>query len=112
MTDRDVSERSWGRYEILYQGPTENGYLKVKRLILNPLSSTSLQRHNFRTEYFFPLLGVIRTLYKNGEGQLTGMQVVFPGEWHRLINETGKPASLLEVQIGAVVEEDDIERVG
>ena len=113
MTDRDVSERKWGRYEILYQGPTENGYLKVKRLILNPLSSTSRQRHKFRTEYFFPLLGRVdlirdetRFLIRNGG------TTVLVNEWHQLINDTEKPASLIEVQVGAVVEEDDIERAG
>ena len=118
MTERDVSERSWGRYEIVYQGPTENGYLKVKRLILNPLSSTSKQRHKFRTEFFFPLLGEVKIRNEDWNDfawpayRITNSTTVPPGVWHQLINETEKPASLIEVQVGAVVEEDDIERAG
>ena len=118
MTDRDVSERKWGRYEILYQGPANDGYIKVKRLILNPLSSTSRQRHKFREEHFFPLLGMVMLVMDaRGTSGVRGCNIIDgdrvpPGKWHQLINETEKPASVLEVQIGSVVSEDDIERAG
>ena len=110
MTDRDVSERKWGRYEILYQGPTENGYLKVKRLILNPLSSTSMQRHKFREEHFFRLLGEAVVQLADRRMMVADGAFVARGAWHSIVNETEKPASLIAVQIGSVVSEDDIER--
>ena len=112
---RGVSERSWGRYELIYQGPTDTGYIKVKRLILNPLSSTSRQKHKFRTEYFFPLGGDAMLHTELLDGSRLGWSVnngieVRSGQWHSVSNETESPASVLEVQVGAVVEEDDITR--
>lgn len=113
---RGVSERSWGRYELIYQGPTDTGYIKVKRLILNPLASTSRQRHKFRTEFFFPLIGrVVLEVegYKFGltpEPKRMGYERIPIGSWHSVVNEDSTVSSVLEVQVGAVVEEDDIER--
>ena len=105
---RGVSERSWGRYELIYQGPTDTGYIKVKRLILNPLASTSRQKHKFRTEYFFPLAG--RTSLQIGNDSWPAARSVAPGLWHALVNEGETDSSVLEVQVGSVVEEVDIER--
>ena len=108
---RGVSERSWGRYELIYQGPTDKGYIKVKRLILNPMALTSRQKHKFRTEYFFPLTGHVH-LETDHLPLLTVCdgEKVPPGQWHQLSNEDGELSSVLEVQVGAAVEEDDIER--
>jgi len=110
---RGVSDRSWGKYELIFQGPTDDGYLKIKRLILFPYCSTSRQKHKSRTEYFFPLEGKISFNGKIPRRQLGRTEMpttIPPGEWHCLTNETDKPVSAIEVQIGAVVDEDDIER--
>ncbi len=39
---RDITERPWGRYELIRHGPTDNGYIKVKLITLNPLSSMAI----------------------------------------------------------------------
>ena len=109
---RGISDRKWGRYELIYQGPTDRGWIKVKRLILNPGVSTSMQRHKFRDEFFFPISGRAKiALSKPGHYQEIASGSWIPcGRWHSIINEGDSQSSVLEVQVGSVTDEDDIER--
>ena len=108
---RGVSERTWGKYELIYQGPNMNGYIKVKRLTLNPMSSTSLQKHKFRDEYFFPLDGNVIIQLADRRMAVSEGCHVYRGAWHSLVNESYTTSSVLEVQVGSVTDESDIERV-
>ena len=100
--------RPWGHYENLDEGP---GY-KVKRLLVAPGQSLSLQRHRQRAEHWVVLSGAA-TVTRDGETfRLTAKESIdIPaGARHRLQNQTAEPVEIIEVQSGAYLGEDDIER--
>lgn len=89
-----LHKRPWGYFEILAEGP---GY-KVKRLTVEPGQATSLQYHHCRNEYWvFPETGAIQYI-----------PAMSP---HRLENTGDKPLTVIEVQTGDVLREDDIVRL-
>lgn len=100
--------RPWGSYTILSEGL---GY-KVKKIIINPGQSLSLQMHYHRSEHWTVI---------NGTGMLTldDKQVIFrenestyipSGTKHRLSNPGKLPLMIIEVQNGKYLGEDDIVR--
>lgn len=101
-------ERPWGWFETLAQGP---GY-QVKRLWIQSGRRISLQRHQHRCEHWVVVAGC-------GELELEGQAMpagigstlfVPRAAWHRA---SAGPEDLLivEVQRGADLREDDIERI-
>ncbi|WIO73116.1 mannose-1-phosphate guanylyltransferase/mannose-6-phosphate isomerase [Porticoccaceae bacterium LTM1] len=100
--------RPWGSYERLVSGPR----FQVKRLMVKPGAALSLQRHKHRAEHWVVVRGVgeitsgDKTFLLN-EDQSTYIPV---GTCHRLANPGMEPLELIEVQTGAYLGEDDIER--
>ncbi|MBR1553437.1 MAG: mannose-1-phosphate guanylyltransferase/mannose-6-phosphate isomerase [Schwartzia sp.] len=101
--------RPWGKYTTLAEG---DGY-KVKRIVINPGQSISLQIHYHRSEHWTVI---------NGTGKLTlgDKEIIFRenestyipiGTAHRLENPGKLPLSIIEVQNGKYLEEDDIVRL-
>lgn len=85
--------RTWGTYEVLAEGSN----WKLKRLLINPNSKSSVQRHFKRYElWFYP-------------GNLTH-QIIWKGLWHQLSNESDKVLEIIELQFGEECNEEDIER--
>lgn len=107
--------RAWGK-SLTYHDSTET---KLKRLVLDPKQSISMQYHNFRSEFWF---------VESGEGALYGLEgdrevLVRPlqrfescfvpaGSWHRLQNAGDKPLVIVEIQYGKACSESDIVRRG
>ena len=108
-TEHTRVRRPWGYYENLGAG---EGYL-VKLLSVDSAQQLSLQRHSHRSEHWVVICG--QATVTVGEEQCTlgaGRHVLIPqGSWHRLANQTDEPLQLIEVQMGARLEESDIERV-
>ncbi|HDR9094457.1 TPA: mannose-1-phosphate guanylyltransferase/mannose-6-phosphate isomerase [Burkholderia vietnamiensis] len=107
VTHRKVV-RPWGSYESIDQGER----FQVKRIIVNPGSSLSLQMHHHRAEHWIVVRGTARVF--NGdlvtllsENQSTYIPL---GVTHRLENPGKIPLELIEVQSGAYLGEDDIVR--
>jgi mannose-1-phosphate guanylyltransferase/mannose-6-phosphate isomerase len=102
-------ERPWGSYTVLNQG---NGF-KVKRVVVEPGQSLSLQFHRRRSEHWVMVSGKAK-IQKEEE-----TVYLYPGEStflpatmnHRLENPGSDKLILIEVQIGEYLEEDDIERL-
>jgi mannose-1-phosphate guanylyltransferase/mannose-6-phosphate isomerase len=100
--------RPWGYYEVIQSDDN----FKVKRILVNPLSSLSLQSHNFRSEHWIVING-IATVENNGnkfdlpKGEST---FIATKHKHRLSNNTNEDLEIIEVQMGERVEESDIER--
>jgi mannose-1-phosphate guanylyltransferase / mannose-6-phosphate isomerase len=100
--------RPWGSYTIL----EEQGDFKMKRIVVNPGGSLSLQRHQHRSEHWVVVSGTatvtrggsVTTVAKN---ESTYIPI---GVKHRLENEGKIPLQIIEVQVGEYLEEDDIER--
>lgn len=91
---RPLFARPWGFYEVLAEAPN----YKVKRLVVNPHASTSVQRHQRRNEHWV-------TLAENG------YKFIRKNEIHWLNNESDEPLEVIEVQTGDYFGEDDIERL-
>ena len=101
--------RPWGSYEVLGEGP---GF-QVKRLVVEPGASLSLQKHQRRAEHWVVVKGAARVTvddrqYELGENEST---YVPPGSRHRLENPGDSPLEVVEVQTGDYLGEDDIVRL-
>jgi mannose-1-phosphate guanylyltransferase/mannose-6-phosphate isomerase len=100
--------RPWGRYETV----DECDRFKVKRIVVNPGASLSLQRHNHRAEHWVVVKGTAKIVNGDEEKLLTEDQSTYIpiGTVHRLENPGLIPLEIVEVQTGSYLGEDDIER--
>lgn len=101
--------RPWGYYDSIDEAP---GF-KVKRIVVYPGSSLSLQRHKHRAEHWTVVSGVARVQVGDEERRMLADESVYipKGTVHRLTNEGTSDMTLIEVQTGAYLGEDDIERL-
>lgn len=101
--------RPWGSYTILEEF---EGY-KVKRIEVKPGASLSLQLHKHRSENWIVTHGIAEVV--NGEETLhlrSGESTFIPaGFKHRLTNRGEEMLTLIEVQTGSYLGEDDIIRL-
>jgi len=100
--------RPWGNYTVLDHG----SHYKLKRLIVYPGASLSLQRHQYRSEYWTVVEGLATV--KNDEKEFTLKELestfIALGNKHCLSNYGDKNLMLIELQIGDYLGEDDIIR--
>ena len=106
-------ERAWGKFLNYY----ESEQSKVKRLLISPGKSISMQYHTKRSEFWFVEEGIARVYtLEDGkevnEGVLQKHDSVYvPVErWHRLENIGDADLSIIEIQYGEKCTEDDIIR--
>jgi mannose-1-phosphate guanylyltransferase len=100
--------RPWGSYD----GVTEGERWQVKKIIVNPGASLSLQMHHHRAEHWIVVKGTA-VVEKNGVEELVGenQSTYIPlGARHRLTNPGKIPVEMIEVQSGPYLGEDDIVR--
>lgn len=100
--------RPWGWYEGLGKG---NRY-QVKCIMLKPGAKLSLQSHMHRAEHWIVVSGMIEVtcgenIFTLNENESTYIPV---HARHRMANPGRIPAFLIEVQSGAYLGEDDIQR--
>ncbi len=100
--------RPWGWYDSIDAGPR----FQVKRIMVKPGASLSLQMHHHRAEHWVVVSGTAEVT--NGEkvmllseNQSTYIPV---GQVHRLANPGKVPLEIIEVQSGSYLGEDDIVR--
>lgn len=100
--------RPWGTYTVLEEGP---GF-KIKRIVVRPGASLSLQMHRHRSEHWVVVGGCARVI--NGERQfdvnINESTFIPAGCQHRLTNPGTADLAIIEVQTGDYVGEDDIIR--
>jgi mannose-1-phosphate guanylyltransferase len=100
--------RPWGSYD----GVTEGDRWQVKKIVVKPGASLSLQMHHHRAEHWV-VVGGTAVVEKNGVEELVGenQSTYIPlGCRHRLTNPGKIPVELIEVQSGPYLGEDDIVR--
>jgi len=104
----NVFHRPWGKYINLYSG---NGFL-VKELVLNPMSSISLQKHKHRSEHWTIISGkpIITIGKKKFIKNINETAFIPEGTIHRAENPFKKSVKIVEVQTGAILKETDIIR--
>ncbi|HZF77918.1 MAG TPA: mannose-1-phosphate guanylyltransferase/mannose-6-phosphate isomerase [Acetobacteraceae bacterium] len=101
--------RPWGSYEGVAHGTR----FQVKRIVVRPGSKLSLQKHFHRAEHWVVVAGTA-VVERDGERILLreNESVYLPlGCVHRLENPGKIPLTLIEVQSGAYLGEDDIVRL-
>lgn len=100
--------RPWGFYEGLDVGPRH----QVKHLMVHPGASLSLQLHHHRAEHWVVVKGTARVTVGDEVKVLEENQSTYiPVETkHRLENPGTEPLSIIEVQSGGYLGEDDIVR--
>lgn len=100
--------RPWGSYD----GITEGDRWQVKKIVVNPGASLSLQMHHHRAEHWVVVQGTA-LVEKDGQQELVGenQSTYIPlGSRHRLTNPGKIPVEMIEVQSGPYLGEDDIVR--
>ena len=100
--------RPWGWYDSVDAGAR----FQVKRIVVNPGASLSLQMHHHRAEHWIVVQGTARVtrgdeVFLVSENQSTYIPL---GERHRLENPGKVPLEMIEVQSGSYLGEDDIVR--
>ena len=100
--------RPWGSYD----GVVEGERWQVKKIVVNPGASLSLQMHHHRAEHWVVVQGTA-LVEKDGREELVGenQSTYIPlGCRHRLSNPGKIPVEMIEVQSGPYLGEDDIVR--
>ncbi|MCG7522707.1 mannose-1-phosphate guanylyltransferase/mannose-6-phosphate isomerase [Ruegeria sp. Ofav3-42] len=100
--------RPWGWFESLVVGDR----FQVKRILVHPGASLSLQSHFHRSEHWIVVEGTARVTIDDRVELVTENQSVYIplGATHRMENPGKVPMVLIEVQTGTYVGEDDIVR--
>ncbi|SRR5690554_7386 len=101
--------RPWGSYDSIDMG----NRFQVKRITVKPGERLSLQKHHHRAEHWIIVRGTAEVT-RDGETFLLSENesTYIPiGAIHRLFNPGRIPLELIEVQSGAYLGEDDIERL-
>jgi mannose-1-phosphate guanylyltransferase/mannose-6-phosphate isomerase len=100
--------RPWGSYDSVDNGQR----FQVKRLVVNPGATLSLQMHHHRAEHWIVVSGTAEItcddkVFLLSENQSTYIPV---GAKHRIQNPGRVPLHIIEVQSGSYLGEDDIVR--
>lgn len=101
--------RPWGAYDSVDAGPR----FQVKRIVVNPGATLSLQMHHHRAEHWIVVSGTAEVTNGDQVMLLTENQSTYIplGQVHRLANPGKVPLEIIEVQSGAYLGEDDIVRL-
>lgn len=104
----NLSYRPWGHYEVLILGDR----FQVKRIVVKPGEKLSLQSHFHRAEHWVVVEGTAIVTRDEDEVLVRENESIYLplGCKHRLYNPGRIPLTLIEVQSGAYLGEDDIVR--
>ena len=100
--------RPWGWYDSVDGGER----FQVKRIVVKPGATLSLQMHHHRAEHWIIVKGTARITRGDEVFLLTENQSTYIplGTTHRLENPGKFPLEMIEVQSGSYLGEDDIVR--
>ncbi|AMS16815.1 mannose-1-phosphate guanylyltransferase/mannose-6-phosphate isomerase [Pseudomonas chlororaphis] len=100
--------RPWGWYDSIDSGSR----FQVKRILVKPKATLSLQKHYHRAEHWIVVSGTAEVTCEDRVFQLNENQSTYipVGHVHRLSNPGTIPLEIIEVQSGSYLGEDDIVR--
>ena len=103
-----VVYRPWGSFLSIEESST----WQIKKIEVNPGASLSLQMHFHRSEHWVVVAGTAKVEIGNLEKIMGPNESVYIplGAKHRLSNPTKFPLTLIEIQSGNYLGEDDIKR--
>lgn len=104
----EKGKRPWGEWQVVSVGKK---YV-VKRIKINPNSSLSLQLHHYRGEHWVIASGKAMVTIGDARFELkAGKAVDIPKKTkHRIENLTNEPVEFIEIQMGKILNEEDIVR--
>ena len=108
-TDHRRVHRPWGHYD----GVDHGDRFQVKRIVVVPGGTLSLQKHMHRAEHWVVVRGTAAvTIDQDQRNVHENESIYIPiGKVHRLANPGRIPLELIEVQTGSYLGEDDIVRL-
>ncbi|HLN10908.1 MAG TPA: mannose-1-phosphate guanylyltransferase/mannose-6-phosphate isomerase [Xanthobacteraceae bacterium] len=108
-TDHRRVHRPWGHYESVDAGER----FQVKRIVVSPGGTLSLQKHLHRAEHWVVVRGTAEVTIGDKVKLLHENESIYvpSGAVHRLVNPGKIPLELVEVQTGSYLGEDDIIRL-
>jgi mannose-1-phosphate guanylyltransferase/mannose-6-phosphate isomerase len=108
-TEHRRGHRPWGYYDSIDRGER----FQVKRIVVQPGGTLSLQKHHHRAEHWVVVRGTAEvTIGPDIKSVHENESVYIPiGAVHRLANRGRIPLELIEVQTGSYLGEDDIVRI-
>ena len=100
--------RPWGSYDSVDSGER----FQVKRIVVKPGGTLSLQMHHHRAEHWIVVSGTAKVTSGEKSFLLSENESTFIplGTVHRLENPGRVPLEMIEVQSGSYLGEDDIVR--
>ncbi|MGI3186561.1 mannose-1-phosphate guanylyltransferase/mannose-6-phosphate isomerase [Nioella aestuarii] len=103
-----IDHRPWGHFETLVLGDR----FQVKRIVVKPGASLSLQSHHHRSEHWIVVQGTAKVTIDDTIKLVTENESVYIplGAVHRMENPGKVDMVLIEVQTGSYLGEDDIIR--
>ncbi len=107
-SNHKVVYRPWGSFISIEEGST----WQIKKIEVNPGASLSLQMHFHRSEHWVVVAGTAKVEIGDLEKIIGPNESVYIplGVKHRLSNPTKSPLTLIEIQSGNYLGEDDIKR--
>lgn len=98
--------RSWGKYTLL----TESEGYRVRKIEMDPGASLTMQMHYHRSEHWTVISGTGKIIINDKESIFTENQSTYipMGVKHKLSNPGKIPLTIIEVQSGKYINEDDI----
>jgi mannose-1-phosphate guanylyltransferase/mannose-6-phosphate isomerase len=107
-TQHKKDYRPWGWFESL---TITDGY-QVKRLHVYPGNRLSLQSHRHRSEHWVVVIGTATVTLEEDTFEIEENCSIYigSGKRHRLANDTDSMLTVIEVQTGSYLGEDDIVR--
>jgi mannose-1-phosphate guanylyltransferase/mannose-6-phosphate isomerase len=108
VLEHRTTQRPWGSYTVLEEGPR----YKIKKLVVNPGQTLSLQMHVHRSEHWVVVGGTAKVTVGGEERYVHENENVYvpKSTKHRLANPGKVPLEIIEVQSGEYLGEDDIVR--
>jgi len=108
-TEHRRGHRPWGYYDSIDKGER----FQVKRIVVRPGGTLSLQKHHHRAEHWVVVRGTAEvTIGSEVKSIHENESIYIPiGAVHRLANQGKIPLELIEVQTGSYLGEDDIVRI-
>ena len=108
-TEHRRGHRPWGYYDSIDRGER----FQVKRIVVHPGGTLSLQKHHHRSEHWVVVRGTAEvTIGTDVKSVHENESIYIPiGTVHRLANRGKIPLELIEVQTGSYLGEDDIIRL-
>ena len=100
--------RPWGSFLSIEEGDN----WQIKKIEVNSGASLSLQKHFHRSEHWVVVDGTAKVEIDNNEKIIGSNESVYIplGVKHRLSNPTNDTLTLIEIQSGSYLGEDDIVR--